>query len=110
MEAYCLEVVMYLLSAYVDEILQNSTSAPYVLRKFYEAFKAYDKKYSMQYFCLKTGMSSKGHFCLMMSGKRPISERYWQTLCEAFKLTDLQTEKFLELLNDSQPYWDRKCS
>lgn len=99
---------MYLLSASINEILQNSDSAPCTLRKMYEAFKAHDKKYSMQYFCRKTGMSSKGHFSYMLSGKRPVSERYRQNLCDAFNLTDEQADRFLEILNESECPEDKK--
>ncbi|RYZ79052.1 MAG: hypothetical protein EOP04_28490 [Proteobacteria bacterium] len=102
MAVYYLEDRMYLLSASVSLILQNSVSAPYMLRKLYEVFKSHDKKYSMQYFCRKIGIASKGNFSDILAGKRPIAEHYWAKLCCAFKLTEPQAETFFEVLKNAK--------
>ncbi|RYZ89019.1 MAG: hypothetical protein EOP04_07945 [Proteobacteria bacterium] len=97
---------MYLLSASISHILENSDTAPNALRDMYEAFKAHNKKYSMQYFCRKIGISSKGYFSFMLNGKRPIAKHFWQKLCDAFKLSEPQSKSLMEIFETEK----RRCN
>lgn len=82
----------------IDEILGSSSDPAQTLRNLYQAFKTTHSRHSIQFFCHKIGINSRGHLSLMMSGSRPIKPKYWHSICDAFKLNEHQSKKFLEIL------------
>ncbi len=89
---------MFPSSLTINLILNDNPTPSAALRSLYKAFKEVDRKYSIEFFCRKVGISSKGNFSFMMNGQRQVPERYYEKLCEAFKLDENQSEILMEII------------
>jgi hypothetical protein len=81
----------------IDRILLETDSAANSLRSLYELHKAHQSKVSLSFVCRRAGIPSKGYLSFVMAGKRRLNVKYWQSVCEVFKL-NYQQEKIMKLL------------
>lgn len=81
----------------IDRILLENDSAASSLRSLYELHKSHQSKVSLSFVCRRAGIPSKGYLSFVMAGKRRLNVKYWQGVCEVFKLNDEQ-ERIMKLL------------
>lgn len=81
----------------IDRILLETDSAATSLRSLYELHKSHQRKVSLSFVCRRAGIPSKGYLSFVMAGKRRLNVKYWQGVCEVFKL-NYEQERIMKLL------------
>lgn len=89
---------MLLMEQDVNQILAKAESSGVSLRQLYRLYRKQTRKWSLAFICRKAGIPSKGYLSLVMTGERRLHEKYWESVCTAFKLNQTQSELMQLLL------------
>lgn len=99
---------MMLIEHEVNRILKQSETSATTLRQLYLLNRRRRRAFSLGYICRHSGIPSKGYLAFVMKGERVLSPRYWNKICEVFKLTEEQADFLnLQLLRETLPEENR---
>ncbi len=73
----------------ISQILLASPSSAASLRALYTLYKQRQRKVSLAFICRRSGIPSKGYLAFVMTGKRKLNIKYWNSVSETFKLSGI---------------------
>lgn len=76
----------YELRQEIRKVLLESESSASSLRALYTLYKQRQRKVSLAFICRRSGIPSKGYLAFVMTGKRKLNVKYWNSICQTFKL------------------------
>ena len=86
----------------ITTILSINANSTNILRRLYEHTQVQVSKYSVEYFCHKIVVISKGHFILRKSSDEKHHRRYWASIAYIFQIIDEQVKSFFMKSKNSE--------